>query len=118
MALLLAVMLIVAIIVTVVGLLGFLGKLPPNPIAGIRTPYTHRSSENWYAVHREGGPFIILGGVAAISCGLAFTPFALAGKISSGPSAAIAIAMAVVLGLSVLVGWLYGTAKAKGRAGG
>ena len=117
MALILPLMLLASIVVTAVGLLGFLGKLPRNAFAGIRTPYTWKSDENWYAVHREGGPFIILGGVAAISCGLAFTPFAIAGKISSGPSAAIAIAMSVVLGLSVLVGWLYGTSKAKGRAG-
>jgi len=101
---------------TAVGWYGFVGKLPPNWIAGIRTPYTMKSPENWYAVHRAGGPYVIFGGVACAAAGLAFLPFAIAGQVPDALAAGVAIGAAVVLGGSAIASWLVGTRAAKSRA--
>ena len=93
--------------------LGFVGKLPRNHIAGIRTPFTLSSEERWYAVHRAGGPVMLLGAVAAFAAGLAFLPFALAGKVADGLAAAIIMVMAVMILVAAVSGWLYGVSRAR-----
>ncbi len=94
------------------GVLGLLERLPPNPFAGIRTPYTHASPENWYRTHRAAAPLLIFGGVAVTMAALAFLPFALAGKLSDGLIAVIVIVFAAVLVAVALAAWLYGTKQA------
>ncbi len=101
--------------VVVVGWLGFVGKLPRNRLAGIRTSYTLANDERWYAVHRSGGPVMLLGAVAALAAGLAFLPFALAGKVGDALAAAVLIAMAVMLLVAAIGGWLYGVSRAKAQ---
>lgn len=98
----------------VLGWLALNEKLPRNHIAGIRTPYTMRSEENWYATHRAAAPLLIYGGVAVAMAGLAFLPFAAAGKVSAGVGGAVMIAMAAVAFIVALASWLYGTRAARG----
>jgi hypothetical protein len=95
------------------GVMGLLGKLPSNYIAGIRTPFTMRSEQNWYATHRAAGPFLIFGGVAATMAGLAVLPFTLAGKVSDGLAASTCVAIAVLLCATAVAGWLFGTNAAR-----
>ena len=101
--------------VVAVGWLGLVGKLPRNRVAGIRTPYTLSSDERWYAVHRAGGPVMLLGAVAAFASGLAFLPFAIAGKVDDALSAAVLIAMVVTGLVAAIGGWLYGVSRARAQ---
>lgn len=113
MAVALVVVTLGALVTTVLGLAGLIERLPRNHFAGIRTPYTMQSDEHWRVTHREGAPLMIFGSVAAFAAGLAFTPFAIAGKLSDGLALATVIAMAVVLLAGVLASWRYGTTRAK-----
>ncbi len=107
-----------ALVVTVVGWYGMVGKLPPNAFAGIRTPYTHASPERWYAVHRAGGPFLVLPGAAALAAGLALVPFALLGKLPDALVVSVLIAQAVFILAGALASWAIGTSRAKAELGG
>ena len=99
--------------VVVLGWMSLVGKLAPNHIAGIRTPYTRRNPGNWYATHRAAAPLLIFGGVAALMTSLAFLPFALAGSVSDGLAVAVLIVIVGLLLVSAVGGWAYGTAAAK-----
>lgn len=112
-ALLLFIVTLGSLLVLAVGLLGFLGRLPRNPIAGIRTRYTMRNDDNWQRAHREGGPFLIFSGVAAVAVGLAFLPFALAGKISDGLAIVAIVVQAIIIGVGAVLSASYGIARAK-----
>lgn len=39
-----------------------MGKLPPNPYIGIRTPWTRADERVWDQTHRFGGPVFVIGG--------------------------------------------------------
>ena len=98
---------------TFVGYLGLVGKLPPNPWAGIRTPFTRRSPEAWYATHRAAAPALIFGGVLVFAASAAFVPFAFAGKVPLPLATGVILgSCAVTLG-SALAGWRVGTAHAR-----
>jgi uncharacterized membrane protein len=43
-----------------------LGKVPPNPIYGFRTPKTLSSADIWYPANRAGGWFMIAAGALAL----------------------------------------------------
>ncbi len=100
-------------LVTFTGYMGLVGKLPPNPWAGIRTPFTMQSREAWYATHRAAGPPIIFGGVLVFAVSIAFAPFALAGKIPDPLSAGVVLGCTLVLLVTVLGAWLTGTRHAR-----
>ena len=117
MAILLLLTTLSAAIVAFVGFLGLAGKLPPNHFAGIRTSFTLRSPENWYATHQAGGPYVALLSVAALAAGFAFVPFALAGKLSDVLVVVLVVAQAVLVGAGVLLSWLIGTSRAKAQLG-
>ena len=87
----------VALVVLWIGWLGYIGKLKPNRFVGIVTGYTRESEENWRAVHRAAGPFLVLGSVAAVAAGLAFLPFALTSNVPGGLLLAVIIAQVVIL---------------------
>jgi uncharacterized membrane protein len=99
----------------VLGWMSLQGTLRPNTWAGIRTPYTRRSPENWYATHRAAAPALIWGGAAVLAAGLAFVPFALAGKLNDGLTGGITIALAALLFVVAIGSWLYGTKVARSR---
>jgi uncharacterized membrane protein len=102
--------------ITFVGYMGLLGKLPPNPWAGIRTSFTRASDENWYNTHRAAAPVMMFGGVLVLSIALAFMPFAFAGRLSDTIST-IVVAVAGVLALMTAgLGWYAGTSYAAARA--
>lgn len=105
-----------AVLVTI-GWLGLQGKLPRNHVAGIRTPFTMSSNENWVATHRHGGPVMLFAGVAILSAGLALLPFAAAGAVSDGFIAATSLAMAGVVLASAVGSWLIGTRRARAELG-
>jgi uncharacterized membrane protein len=102
-----------AVAISLVGWLGFVGKLPPNHWAGIRTPFTSRSNEAWYATHRSAGPYVILTGAPAIAAGVAFLPFAIAGQIPVGVVVIIGALQGLLIGGGAVMAWLIGTARAK-----
>ena len=101
----------------VLGWLGLVGKLPRNGFAGIRTPYTMKSDQHWYAAHRYGAPMLIFGGVAVLMTGLAFFPFSLAGKLPDGLAAAVSITMTGLLVVSAIASWRVGVKGAKRELG-
>lgn len=49
-------------------------RLQRNPVAGIRTPWTLASDDNWARTHRFGGQLAFLGGILAIVTSLAGRP--------------------------------------------
>jgi uncharacterized membrane protein len=81
-------------------------RLPPNGIAGFRTPWTLASPYAWWRTHRLAGPLWTLGGLA--TCGLAW----------ASPVAAVACLVGVVVfGALVLMGcsrWFWQTDPARG----
>lgn len=99
--------------VTFVGYLGLVGKLPPNPWAGIRTPFTMKSSEAWYATHRAAAPAMIFGGVLVFAASGAFVPFAFAGKVPAALATGVMLACSGIALVSVLAAWRTGTAQAR-----
>ena len=116
MVVLLAFTTLCALLVAYVGFIGLAGKLPPNSFAGIRTPYTRASRENWLAVHQSGGPYMVLLAVPAIAAGLAFLPFALANEVPDGAIIAILIGQGIlVVTGAILAAWI-GTSRAKARS--
>jgi uncharacterized membrane protein len=117
MAVALGLVTLVGLLLVVLGWLGLVGRLPRNGFAGIRTPYTMRSDENWAATHRAAAPVLIFGGIAIVMAGLAFFPFSLAGKLGNGLVGGVTVALAVVLGADVLVAWQYGVRRAKAELG-
>lgn len=106
-----------AVAVILIGWYGWLGKLPRQHIAGIRTPYTMRSDEHWNAVHRYGSPYLIFGGVAVLAISLAVFPFAVGGALPGTFSAAVALAAALVMLGAVLASWYFGVRAAKAQLG-
>lgn len=106
-----------AVLITALGVLGLLGKLPPNAWAGIRTRYTRSSDEAWYRTHREAAPLLVFGGIAGSSAGVAFLPFALAGRISDGLIVAVVVGQALVIGVATVLSGLIGTRRARRVAG-
>lgn len=115
MAIAFGMMLAGSVALVTVAVMGLLGRLPRNPIAGIRTPYTMANDERWYAVHRAAAPLMIFGGVAVASVALAFFPFAVANRVPDGIGTAVAIAVAGVLLVIVVVSALVGIRAAKGQ---
>ena len=73
-----------------------MGKIRPNWLVGIRTPWTLTSKESWVKTHRVGGwTFVLVGLVVIVSLAL---PVAPALVISLG---------ALVLGLAWTVIYSY-----------
>lgn len=106
-----------AAVVTVVGWYAWLGKLPRQHIAGIRTPYTMANDEQWYATHKYGAPYLIFGGVATLAMSLAVLPFAIAGVLPEAFSIAVLLAAAMVMLIAVLCSWYFGVKAAKAHLG-
>lgn len=104
-----------ALMVVWVGFAGLTGQLRPNYWAGIRTEFTTRNADNWNAVHRAAGPVFMFGGVLVVAVGLAFVPFALAGKIGFIPTAIIAGACGGLLIGTVFAGLFAATSFAAAR---
>jgi uncharacterized membrane protein len=115
MAFALAIVTLGGVLLVALGWLGWLRKLPPNWFAGIRIPYTMRSPENWYATHHAAAPSLIFGGVAIVAAGMAFLPFSIAGKVSDGLAAAISLALAGVLLVTVLAATIVGVQSSRSR---
>ncbi|WP_215747263.1 SdpI family protein [Gluconobacter sp. P1C6_b] len=77
-----------------------LGKLRPNDIIGIRTPWTKNSTRVWNRTHRTCGPVFILLGMLLIAAGLSLFGLPVTPVFST---AAILAVAAFSCGLS----WLY-----------
>jgi uncharacterized membrane protein len=101
------------LVLLVVGWLALQGKLRRNHVAGIRTPFTMRSDENWYATHRHAAPVLIFAGVAVTAMGLAFLPFAVAGALPDWFVTGASGVMAALVLSAAIGSWLYGTRRAR-----
>jgi len=101
------------LVLFLVGWMALHGKLPPNHLAGIRTPFTLRSKENWYVSHRHAAPVLIFAGVAVAATGAALLPFAAAGSLPAGFVAGASGAMAALVLVAAVGAWLYGTRRAR-----
>jgi uncharacterized membrane protein len=115
MAIALMVTTLAAAVAAYVGFLGLAGKLPPNNVAGIRTPFTRQSAGNWYATHQAGSPYLVLPAVAALAAGLAFVPFAFASKVPDGVITVIVVVQGVLVVAGALLAWRIGTSHAKAK---
>ena len=115
MPLVLGVITLMGALFLVLGWLSLVGSLPPNGLAGIRTPYTRKSPENWYAAHRAAAPVMIWAGVAVLAAGLAFLPFAIVGSLSGGLVVGLVIALGSMLVIAAVASWVYGTRVARLR---
>jgi uncharacterized membrane protein len=100
-----------------VGWRSFSGKLPRQRVAGIRTGYTLSSDERWNAVHRHGGPYLVFGGVAVTAAALAALPFAIAGALPEGFTAAVILANAFLAVGSAVAAWKIGSTRARAELG-
>jgi uncharacterized membrane protein len=98
------------------GYMGLMGKLPPNRWAGIRTPFTRSSDENWYNTHRAAAPVMIFGGVLVLAVSMAFLPFSIAGRLGDAWAVGAAAACAVLTVITVAMGWYAGTSYAAARS--
>jgi uncharacterized membrane protein len=58
---------ILGLIFVVGGVASIGGRLPMNPIIGIRIPSTMTSDAAWKAAHKSAGPYLILGGLCAFA---------------------------------------------------
>jgi len=92
---------ILGAILVIGGALSATGRLPMNPIVGIRIPSTMMSDAAWKAAHRAAGPYLIL-------CGLcAFAGMVLALAVPSMDPLALtlipAAAVLVVLAIAVII---------------
>lgn len=103
------------LLVTWLGFAGLTGQLRRNFWAGIRTEFSLRNDDNWTAVHRAAGPIIMFGGVLVAALGLAFVPFALAGKLGLMLQVVVAGAGVGLLLGTVFAGWFAATSFAAAR---
>lgn len=60
------VLLVLALLILVTGVLGWTGKLPGNPVLGIRVAEVRKSEEVWTLAHRAAGPLWIAGGTLTL----------------------------------------------------
>ncbi len=85
--------------------LGFLwltGRMGRGARLGIRVSTVTASDETWRAAHRAAGPILLLGGAPVLAAGLAFFPFAFAGRID-----ALFAVVIVMVSAGVLVGTTF-----------
>jgi uncharacterized membrane protein len=104
---------LLGVLLAAIGWLGWLQRLPPNHIAGIRTPFTMRSPENWYRTHHAAAPLLIFGGIAVVAVGISCLPFALADKLPGGFVRIVLSAQAGMILATALLSWRMGTSAAK-----
>ncbi|MGJ4050099.1 SdpI family protein [Corynebacterium macclintockiae] len=64
------VLVLVGLAFFVAGLLGAMGKLPGNPVVGLRVPEVRKSEELWITAHRIVGPAWMGAGAAFIGAAL------------------------------------------------
>ena len=98
----------------VLGWRSLVGTLPPNVVAGIRTPSARKWPENWHATHRAAAPVLIWVGVAVLAAGLAFLPFAIVDKLAGGLILGLVIGLGSLLLIGAVASWVYGTRVGRG----
>lgn len=77
-----------------------LPKSRPNRFAGIRTPWSMASTDNWIATHRAGGRLFMIGGVALV----------LAALLPLPPAARLSLVIGAIVTVTVLpvaFSWWY-----------
>jgi uncharacterized membrane protein len=104
---------LVGIGMAAIGWLGWLERLPPNHFAGIRTPFTMRSPENWYRTHHAAAPLLIFGGIAVVAVGISCIPFVVADKLPVGFVRVVMSAQVGMVLASAFVSWKVGVSAAK-----
>jgi uncharacterized membrane protein len=102
------VMIVLGALVITIGVLGWLGRLPRNRLAGVRTPTTLRSDSTFRVGNRAAGPATTLAGVLAIASGVT------ALLLPADDVASCVFVGAILLMVLVLIGAVQGV-RAAGR---
>ena len=98
-------------LVAVSGALGWVGKLPRNRLAGVRTSSTMRSERAFAVGNRVAGPAVTLGGLVAVVAGLIGLTLP-----ESGADGVILIGVLAMVGLAI-AGGILGSRAARNTDG-
>lgn len=98
-------------LVAVSGALGWIGRLPRNRLAGVRTSSTMRSEHAFAVGNRVAGPAVTLGGLVAVVAGL--VALFLPGNDADG----VVLVGVLVMAVLAAVGGILGS-RAAGRTDG
>lgn len=85
------------------------GKLPPNHIAGIRTPWALADDENWDKTQRFGGWCIVIAGFIVLNAALLLEP-----KIAKH---VVLATLLTVLAIVMLASWNWARLKRRTASG-
>ena len=102
---------VAGVLVALSGVLGWIGKLPRNRLAGVRTASTMRSERAFAVGNRVAGPAITLGGLAAVVAGL------LGIFLPVGEADGTILAGVLLMAVLAIVGGILGS-RAASRADG
>ncbi|XVV08143.1 SdpI family protein [Actinoplanes sp. CA-131856] len=97
------IVMVAGVLVAAAGLAGWLGRLPRNSVAGVRTRATMRSERAFAVGNRVAGPAIVAGGLAAVVGGMLALVQDSIGWVLAG---------VVVMVLLVIVGGVTGSRAA------
>ena len=61
---------VAGVLVSATGILGWLGRLPRDTVAGVRTPATRRSERAFVESNKAAAPLVITGGMVAVAGGV------------------------------------------------
>jgi len=82
------------------------GTLSPNPIIGIRLPWTMRNRDVWDRTHRTGGRIFILAGMCQVAVSLLAIGMRPAWRGPSGAASLVVFSIAACIACGV-VSWRY-----------
>ncbi|MFJ4209775.1 SdpI family protein [Paenarthrobacter sp. NPDC089675] len=79
------------------GILALIGRLPYNPVVGIRMASTMRSKAAWKAGHRSAGPYLLISGLSALAGAAAAVVMPKADPLALGliPAAAVVVMLVI-----------------------
>jgi uncharacterized membrane protein len=104
------VVIVAGALVAVSGVLGWVGRLPRNRLAGVRTSSTMRSERAFAAGNRAAGPAVTLGGLVAMVAGVV-------GLFVRGSNVdGVMVVGALAMGVLAVVGGIVGS-RAASRTG-
>ncbi|SNY44196.1 SdpI family protein [Paractinoplanes atraurantiacus] len=88
------IVMVAGVLVAAAGLLGWLGKLPRNSVAGVRTASTMRSERAFTVGNRVAGPAVVAGGLAAVAGGVLALVLDSLGWVLAGVAAMVVLVVA------------------------
>lgn len=89
-----SILIILSLVLVVAGALATAGKLPGNPVIGLRVASVRKDKSIWDQAHKVAGPFVLFAGVA-LAFGAAFA-FIAAGWLWLAPVLMLVLAVAAL----------------------